>query len=124
MKKTIIIAAALVFTTGILASQSQTKVTTTTSVQALTAPKVVIADRKELASGDKIKMNIHDLSYALQIDVKSESFIRLWEQMETPFESPHQAQFFLEKIKSSLQRTMKMTAQVQENLEKIKKLAE
>jgi len=50
MKKTIAIAAALVFTTGILASQ--TKVNNTTTVQAITIQKAVSADRKELASGD------------------------------------------------------------------------
>jgi hypothetical protein len=50
MKKTIIIAAALVFTTGILASQ--TKVSNATTVQATTIQKVLTTDRKELASGD------------------------------------------------------------------------
>jgi hypothetical protein len=50
MKKTIIIAAALVFTTGILASQ--TKVTSATTVQAITFQKAATTDRKELASGD------------------------------------------------------------------------
>jgi len=50
MKKTIIIAVALVFTTGILASQ--TKVSSTSTVQAITIQKAVSADRKELASGD------------------------------------------------------------------------
>jgi len=50
MKKTFIIAAALVFTTGILASQ--TKVGSTPAVQAINITKPVSADRKELASGD------------------------------------------------------------------------
>jgi len=50
MKKTIIIAIALVFTTGILASQ--TKVGSATTVQAVTIQKAVATDRKELASGD------------------------------------------------------------------------
>jgi len=50
MKKTIIIAAALVFTTGILASQ--TRVNSTPTVQAVTIQKTVATDRKELASGD------------------------------------------------------------------------
>jgi len=50
MKKTIIIAVALVFTTGILASQ--TKVNNTQTVQAITIQKAITADKKELASGD------------------------------------------------------------------------
>jgi len=50
MKKTIIIAVALAFSTGVLSSQ--TKVNNTPTVQAITIQKAVSADRKELASGD------------------------------------------------------------------------
>jgi len=51
MKKSIIIAAALVFTTGILASQ--TKVNSAPKTAAvITIQKSVMADKKDLASAD------------------------------------------------------------------------
>lgn len=51
MKKTIIIAAALVLTAGVLSSQVKINNTPTT-VPAIAAQKVVSTDRKDLGSGD------------------------------------------------------------------------
>jgi hypothetical protein len=50
MKKFIIAAVALVFTTGILASQ--TKVNNTKTVTTITVPNNISIDRKDLASAD------------------------------------------------------------------------
>lgn len=50
MKKTIIIAAALVLSAGVLSSQ--VKVHNTPGVQVLNMPKMVSIDKKDLASAD------------------------------------------------------------------------
>ncbi len=50
MKKTIIIAAALLLSAGVLSSQ--VKVTPAQTVQTITVQKVVSADRKDLGSAD------------------------------------------------------------------------
>jgi len=50
MKKTIIVAAALVLSAGVLSSQ--VKVTNTPTVQAVTIQKSISTDKKDLASAD------------------------------------------------------------------------
>jgi histidyl-tRNA synthetase len=74
---------------------------------------------KEMSSGNKIRINLSDLIQVLKIDSKSDSFMRLLEEMETPFTSSGQAGFFLEKMRSSLQKSQKLTEKAQENLEQI-----
>jgi histidyl-tRNA synthetase len=77
---------------------------------------------KEMASGNKIRINIKDLIPSLTVESKSHAFMNLLKEMEIPFTSPGQSGFFLEKIRSSLQQTQQLTEKVQASLEKMSHL--
>lgn len=79
---------------------------------------------KEMATGHKIKVHLKDLSTVLRIDFHSSQMRNQWEELSTPFESEQQAQFFIEKLKSSLADTQQLTEHFHHKLEKMKKLLE
>lgn len=79
---------------------------------------------KEMATGNKIRLALPDLSSTLRLDMKTPAFMEMWDEFLTPFQSKGEAQFFLDKIHASLTRTQQMTDHLRHNLEKIKQLVE
>ncbi len=79
---------------------------------------------KEMATGKKFKLAINELTPTLKIDVKGQTYLKLWEELSAPFASEEQNQFFAEKLRTSLLQTQKLTDQVHHNIEKMKKLVE
>lgn len=79
---------------------------------------------KEMATGHKIKVGLADLAAVLRLDHKGQEFIEIWEEMSAPFTSNGQAQFFMQKLKSALTQTQKLTEQFQNHLDHIQKVVE
>lgn len=79
---------------------------------------------KEMATGHKIKVKIEDLCAVLRIDFHTSELQDRWVELTTPFETDVQAQFFLDKLRTSLADTQKLSDQFHHKLEKMKKLLE
>jgi histidyl-tRNA synthetase len=79
---------------------------------------------KEMATGRKFKVPIADLHSILKLDIKSSTLMETWKELSTPFNSLGQTQFFIDKLKFSLEQTKKLSEHFQHHLERIKKLVE
>lgn len=79
---------------------------------------------KQMATGNKIKVNLNDLPSILKIEARSTDFMNVWQDFINPFQSKGEASFFMEKLKSSLDETQKMTVQFQNKLKELQQLAE
>lgn len=79
---------------------------------------------KEMATGNKIKISLTDLPSILKIEARSHDFMSVWQDFLSPFHSKGEADFFMEKIKSSLDETQKLTTQFQNKLKELKQIAE
>ena len=75
---------------------------------------------KEMATGRELKVPFKNLVHILQVEAKTDAFTKLWEEMSQPFESPAEADFFLQKLNGAIQETSKMTQNLQNALQKMK----
>ncbi|MBA3722950.1 MAG: histidine--tRNA ligase [Parachlamydiaceae bacterium] len=79
---------------------------------------------KEMATGRKIKISLPHMSDILRLDHKSDSFLKNWHELLVPFHGNEEAQFFLDKLKNTLEQTKQMTEKFHESIEKMKKKVE
>lgn len=101
------------------ADQQQAKFVAVIGDQEITSGEVEV---KEMATGRKIKMSLQDLPSILSIEAKTKEFLALWEEVSIPFQSGGQAQFFIEKLKTTISETTQFAENVHLSLEKIKTL--
>lgn len=78
------------------------------------------AELKEMETGHKIKIALKDLVSILKIDMKNDDWVRVFQEVSEPFDSEGTAQFFLRKMKESLNKTEQMVGQFHHQVEKIK----
>lgn len=69
-------------------------------------------DLKNMATGETIQVSLDALTRILQIEQKSESFLRLWQEMARPFAHPGEAEFFIQKVGKSISSTQELTEQL------------
>jgi histidyl-tRNA synthetase len=79
---------------------------------------------KEMATGHKIKVPLHRLVSILKLDRKSGAFLEMMKEISTPFEHPIDADFFLNKLKYSIEETQNKSNIFYQQLEKMKHLLE
>lgn len=77
---------------------------------------------KEMSTGHKIKLALPELVSTLKLEGKSATFLKLWEELSRPFKSKTQAEFFLDKLHSSLAETQDAAGRIVHQLEKLKKV--
>lgn len=75
---------------------------------------------KNMETGEKILAPVFHLSRILRIEVEGEDFIRVWKEMNAPFEQPLEAEFFLKKLEQSIEGTKNLTQELQSAMKKMK----
>lgn len=75
---------------------------------------------KEMATRTSYNIPIANLKRILLVDSKADSFVSLWQEMETPFANREESDFFLKKIQKNIQDTSKLSENLQLALEQIK----
>lgn len=79
---------------------------------------------KEMSSGCKVRLALPQLVHTLNLAAKSTLFTQVRKELSSPFGSSHQAHFFLDKLKTSLDQSQELTDPPIHQLEKIQKLME
>lgn len=74
---------------------------------------------KNMETGDVVQAPLYHLSRILRIESEGEDLIRLWAEFNAPFEQPLEAQFFHDKIRTSIDHTKKLTKELQDAMEKM-----
>lgn len=77
---------------------------------------------KEMSTGKVTKAPLYRLSRILQIEEKSNEYIKMWNEMTKPFSEPSEAEFFIHKISDSIEMTKKLSNDLQTAMENVKKL--
>lgn len=77
---------------------------------------------KEMATGEILQAPLYHLTRILKTFEAGDDFIRVWEEMHTPFDEPLEARFFLNKLQQSINNTKKITEDLQTAMEKIKEI--
>ncbi len=77
------------------------------------------ADLKNMAKGRAVKVPLNYLARILQIELEEDNLIKVWTELSKPFEDPLEAQFFHEKIKSSITHTQQLTNELQKAMKKM-----
>ena len=79
-------------------------------------------DLKDMATGKAIKAPLYNLERILRVEDKSQEFMRLWDEMTTPFNKPEESEFFINKLNDSIVMTQELSKNLQTAVEKLKKL--
>lgn len=66
-----------------------------------------VVELKEMATGEKTKVPIENLGRILQVESTSSDFVKLWQDLATPFASNSEAQFFMNKLNQSIEHANK-----------------
>ncbi len=77
------------------------------------------ADLKEMATGVKTKAPISNLGRILQVENKSEEFIKQWQEMAKPFEKPEEAKFFIDRLNRNIELAQNLASEVQQAMRSI-----
>lgn len=77
---------------------------------------------KNMETGEKILAPLFHLSKILRVEVEGEDFIRIWKEMNHPFEHPLEAEFFLRKLSSSIDSTKHLTEELQTAMKKMQEI--
>lgn len=77
---------------------------------------------KEMTTGNKIKVPLLQLSNVLEIETKENEFLEMWKEMEKPFQSGDEAEFFIQKLDNSIELTQKLAEDLQSAINKMKDL--
>lgn len=102
-----------------VADQLQAKFVAVVGDQELQTEEV---DLKDMATGKTIKAPLYNLARILQIETRSELFLRMWEEMTHPFEYAEEAAFFIQKLDQSIANTRKLAKQLHTAAEKMQGL--
>lgn len=81
-----------------------------------------LIELKNMETGEKRHAPLYRLPKILKMEAEGEDFIRIWKEMNTPFEDPLEAEFFLEKIKHSIDHTKELTLELQAAMKKIEQM--
>lgn len=79
-------------------------------------------DLKNMKNGEVTAIPLLSLSRILRVQTSEEHFLKLWEEISSPFDQPLEAKFFLDKIKKSIDSTAKITKDLQAAVQQIEKL--
>jgi histidyl-tRNA synthetase len=71
---------------------------------------------KEMKTGTSYPIQIQNLKRILQVENNASAYISLWKEMEKPFASPTETEFFIRKIKSSIAETSSLIQNLQNAL--------
>jgi histidyl-tRNA synthetase len=74
---------------------------------------------KNMETGEKFLAPLYHLSRILRIESEGEDLLRIWSDINVPFDHPLEAKFFLDKLKSSIDHTQKLTHELQSAMEKM-----
>ena len=74
---------------------------------------------KNMETGEKLLAPLYHLSRILRIESEGEDLLRIWSEINVPFDHPLEAKFFLDKLKSSIDHTQKLTHELQSAMEKM-----
>lgn len=74
---------------------------------------------KNMETGEAVQAPLFHLSRILRIESEGDDLIRMWADLNSPFEDPLEAKFFHDKIKSSIDHTKKLTKELQDAMEKM-----
>ncbi len=77
---------------------------------------------KNMESGEILPASLRHLTRILRMEANGEDFVRIWNEMNTPFDDPLEAKFFLDKLKSSINNTQKLTEELQIAMKKMETL--
>jgi len=77
---------------------------------------------KNMETGEKILAPIFHLARILRVEVEGEDFIRIWKEMNAPFDQPLEAEFFLKKIIQSIDSTKHLTTELQTAMQKMQEI--
>lgn len=78
-----------------------------------------VVELKNMQTGEKLSAPMDSLARILKVEAEGEDFIRIWKEMNVPFEHPLEAQFFIEKIKHSIDQTKQLTLELEGIMKKI-----
>lgn len=74
---------------------------------------------KEMATGEKTTVPLFHLSRILEVDAKSDTYLKLWTELAKPFETKDEADFFLKRISRDIEQTKKITQDLQKAMHTI-----
>jgi histidyl-tRNA synthetase len=77
---------------------------------------------KEMSTGLKTKAPLYNLSRILEVEQKSDHFMKIWNEMTQPFDRPGEKEFFLKRLGQNIHQTQKLSENIQNALEQIKEL--
>lgn len=77
-------------------------------------------DLKDMSTGNVVKASLASLPRILQLEAKSVDFLRMWNEMSTPFKNTQEAQFFINKVNQSISATQQIAQDLQSVAEEMK----
>lgn len=77
---------------------------------------------KNMETGEILPAPLFNLGRILRLEAQGEDFIRIWNEINTPFKEPLEAKFFLDKLKDSIESTKKLTAELQGAMQKMEEI--
>lgn len=77
---------------------------------------------KEMETGAKIKAPLFHLSRILNLDLKSEEFLKMWNEIEKPFDHMEEANFFIDRISRTIKETQQLSLELRTAMEDIKEI--
>lgn len=77
---------------------------------------------KEMSTGAKVKAPLFHLGRILSLDMKSEEFLKMWNEIEKPFGSKQEANFFIERLNKTIKETQELSKELKTAMEEIKEI--
>lgn len=77
---------------------------------------------KEMSTGAKTKAPLFHLGRILRIEMQKWDFIRLWNEMITPFEANGEANFFINQLSNSIASTNQLSQSLQQAINEMNKI--
>ncbi len=79
-----------------------------------------IFELKEMSTGNTLKIPMNEIAKFLLIELKSPKFMELWEEMSQPFSDSKLAEFFMQKINTSIAASRTASGALHDAIESIK----
>ena len=77
---------------------------------------------KDMATGESIMTSIQTLPRILQVDTQSASFVNMWQEMDQPFNTKEEADFFIRRLSHSVKETQKIADKLHKAAEQMRSL--
>lgn len=78
-----------------------------------------LVELKNMDTGEKIQAPLYHLSRILRVEAEGADFVKVWKELNTPFEESTEAEFFVKKLKNSIDGTQRLTEELQSAMKKI-----